>query len=186
MSETLEQICLWAQEMGATHARVVTDRTRLEAKESVRESCLQNACGKSGRCWTCPPHVGEFEALASRLLSYPGVVVVQSVAPLEDSWDFEGMVEAARAHNNRKGDLGRLVVERSPAWDVLSLGCGGCGYCEKCTCPDEPCRFPDKALGSVEGYGLDVKALVGSVGLRYINGTNTVSYVGAVMVRPEE
>lgn len=179
----LEQIITWAQELGATHAQVVTDRAVLQAKESVRKACLQNYCGKSGRCWACPPHVGEFEELAERLLAYSAEVVVQSVAPMEDSWDLEGMEAAARAHNDRMRALGARVAAHFPECEVLSLGCGGCGFCERCTCPDEPCRYPDKALGSVEGYGLDVKALVQSVGLSYINGANTVSYVGAVLVR---
>jgi hypothetical protein len=38
-------------------------------------------------------------------------------------------------------------------------------------------------MASVEAYGLDVKALVESVGLKYVNGKGTVSYVGAMLVR---
>lgn len=185
MNDALEQIGRWAVEAGATHARVVTDRDYLVAYEHVREACLQNACGHSGRCWTCPPDVGEFEELAARLLHFPGVLLVQSIAEIEDSWDFEAMTAAALAHNQRMRELGHRVAAAFPECEVLALGCGGCGFCAKCTCPDEPCRFPDEALGSVEGYGLDVRALVHSVGLQYINGKGTVSYVGAVLVRCE-
>jgi predicted metal-binding protein len=182
MTEVLEQISGIAYELGATHARIITDFTYMKAKKSVREACLVNSCGKSGRCWTCPPHLGEFDELREKLLSYEGAVLVQYIAELEDSWDFEGMTEAAVKHNKLIRDLGQRASQL-PNLDILSLGCGGCGFCEKCTCPDEPCRSPENALGSVEGYGLDVKALVESVGLNYINGAKTVSYVGMVLVR---
>lgn len=178
MDDIIQQIQQWATEMGATHARVVTDRKYLKAHQAVRNSCLSNACGKSGRSWTCPPYVGELEELGAKMLSYENVVVVQYIATLEDSWDFEGMADAAKKHNDVLREIRRKLVELNI--ENLTLGCGGCGFCEKCTCPDDPCRFPDEALGSVEGYGLDVQALVHSVGLQYINGVNTVSYVGAV------
>jgi predicted metal-binding protein len=182
MNDALEQIQRWAYEQGATHARPVTDRAFLVAQEAVREACLRNACGRSGRCWTCPPCVGEFAEVAARLLAYPEVLVVQSIATLEDSWDFEGMTAAGEAHNKLMRELGHRTAAQFPACEVLALGCGGCGFCETCTCPDAPCRFPEEAMGSVEGYGLDVKALVESVGLNYINGKGTVSFVGAVMI----
>jgi hypothetical protein len=41
-----------------------------------------------------------------------------------------------------------------------------------------PCRFPDKAVASVESHGIDVTALVTSCGIPYNRGPNTVSYVG--------
>ena len=180
MGELLEQIQSWATELGATHARIVTDRKFLEAKMAVREACLSNACGKSGRSWTCPPFGGELETLGAEMLSYKDVVLIQYIAPLEDSWDFEGMEAAQKKHNEILRQLrSNLNAINTPN---LVLGCGGCGFCEKCTCPDNPCRFPEEAMGSVEGYGLDVQALVHSVGLQYINGVNTVSYVGAVFI----
>ena len=180
MSDILQQIQQWATEMGATHARTVTDRKYLEVKQSVRDACLANACGKSGRSWTCPPYGGELDELGSLMLSYNNVVLIQYIAALEDSWDFEGMTDAAKKHNDILRELRRRLALKGI--ENLTLGCGGCGFCEKCTCPDDPCLFPDEALGSVEGYGLDVKALVESVGLQYINGVNTVSYVGAVFI----
>ena len=43
---------------------------------------------------------------------------------------------------------------------------------------------PAERVAVVEAQGLDIKALVESGGLSYINGANTVSYVGMVMVCP--
>ena len=55
-------------------------------------------------------------------------------------------------------------------------------------CPDygfgvEPCRFPEKAIGSLEAYGVNVSLLAQTAGMRYINGQNTVTYFGAILCR---
>ena len=185
MTALFEQIQQWAEMAGATHARIAGNEA-FEVHEGVRMACEMNACGKSGRNWMCPPRLGELEELGARLCAFPAGVVVQNIATLEDSWDFEGMAEAAHAHNRMLRELEGQIVELVPDYEVLALGCGGCDICEKCSCPDAPCRFPEKAHASVEGYGMDIKALVESVGLQYINGVNTVSYVGLLLARRPE
>lgn len=182
VSAIIQQILQFALEAGATRARSV-GREQLRTFEHVRASCAANACGHYGRCWTCPPDLGDLEALDAELQSFPGGVVIQNITKLEDSWDFEGMTEAGRAHNQMMRALRRRLAAEYPGRPALVLGCGGCGYCEACTCPEAPCCAPDQALASVEGYGLDVKLLVESCGLNYINGQNTVSFVGAILVR---
>lgn len=182
MTTIAEQICTLATAVGATYARVIGAK-RLQAHAHVLASCADNACGRYGRCWACPPTLGTLEELAEWLTAYPSGVLVQNITTLEDSWDFEGMTKAAQAHNAMMRELARQAAARFPACVLLPLGCGGCGYCARCTCPDDPCAFPEQALASVEGYGMDVKALVESCGLHYINGANTVSYVGAVLLQ---
>ena len=174
-----------ASTAGATHAAIV-EAGGLAVHEWVRENCLTNSCGKSGRNWTCPPHTGELDALGARLRTYTRGVLVQNISPLEDSWDFEGMTKAANDHNLMVRAIAKEIESRYLDLEVLPLGCGGCDFCEQCACPDAPCRFPHEAMASVEAQGLDINALVESVGLSYINGADTVSYVGMVMVRPRE
>ena len=59
-----------------------------------------------------------------------------------------------------------------------------CKICKECTYPDgEECRFPDKAVASVEAYCIDVNALVTSCDIPYINGPNTVSFVGLFLFK---
>ena len=45
----------------------------------------------------------------------------------------------------------------------------------------EPCRHPDRALASLESYGMDVYNTTRSTPLQYINGANTVTYFGMVL-----
>ena len=68
---------------------------------------------------------------------------------------------------------------------VLHLGAGGCGVCESCAKKtNEPCRFPEKAMPSLEAYGINVSELAKASGMNYINGQNTVTYFGAVLFSP--
>ena len=65
--------------------------------------------------------------------------------------------------------------------EALHLGAGGCRVCPVCANrEDKPCRFPEKALSSLEAYGINVSKLAELAGMKYINGQNTVTYFGAV------
>jgi hypothetical protein len=62
------------------------------------------------------------------------------------------------------------------------MGSGGCGMqCAKCTYPDQPCRFPDKAFTSMEAYGLLVTDVCKSADTPYYYGRNTVTFTGCVL-----
>ena len=73
--------------------------------------------------------------------------------------------------------LGLLENEKEP---FELLGAGSCSLCEKCTYPDAPCRFPQKAKRSMEACGIDVVSLSKSCGINYTNGANTVTYFSVI------
>ena len=76
----------------------------------------------------------------------------------------------------------RKKLDGAPFKRVMHLGAGGCGVCKVCAKrSDEPCRFPDLAIASLESYGVNVSAMAASAGMKYINGVNTVTYFGAVL-----
>lgn len=59
---------------------------------------------------------------------------------------------------------------------------GGCRICDTCAKRDNlPCRYPDKALPSLESYGVDVYRTTEPTPLKYINGQNTVTFFGMVL-----
>ena len=53
--------------------------------------------------------------------------------------------------------------------------------CAKCTYPDQPCRFPDKAFTSMEAYGLLVTDVCKSADTPYYYGRNTVTFTSCVL-----
>lgn len=147
--------------------------------ERVREACRVNYCGRYGLCWTCPPGAGEWEALREHCLSYPRAAVFTTLHGIEDSFDIEGMDEARKLHEKAEDNLLSQIKPWKGTFELL--GAGSCTICEKCTYPDAPCRFPDKARRSVEACGIDVVALSQKNRINYFNGANTVTYFSVLL-----
>ena len=179
MENNFEKMIAEVISLGAFKANII------EAKDvfldtSFRDICATNSCGIYGKCWMCPPDIGEINELMEVIRSYTHALVYQTVSPLEDSFDIEGMQAA-------KKDFSKLVQKVKKAFpdkEMLHLGAGGCGVCKVCSKrDDQPCRHHDLAVASLEGYGVYVSKLAASAGMKYINGQNTVTYFGAVFFR---
>jgi predicted metal-binding protein len=169
-------------QLGAFRAKVI-GASAVETDASFRTLCESNACGLYGKCWTCPPDIGQIDVLMAQLRTYSHVLVYQTVGQLEDSFDFENMIRAGNAHNVLAQSL-RSVFKESGIQTVLHLGAGGCRVCGVCAKrTGEPCRHPDLAMSSLEAYGINVSRLAPAADMKYINGNNTVTYFGAVFFR---
>ena len=88
-----EQLSIW----GANRIAVIPV-TELVFDAEFRKACEVNSCGIYGRCWMCPPDVGEIHTLIKQAMRYQNALVYQTVSPLEDSYDIEGMQLAAKRH----------------------------------------------------------------------------------------
>ncbi len=168
---------------GAAKATLI-GQEQIVLSAMFRGICEGNGCGNYGRCWMCPPDIGDVEALMARVRLFPRALLYQSIATIEDSFDIEGMFAAGRAH----AQLSQRIQKRLPAGEkTLHLTCGGCRLCETCAKrEDQPCRHPELALPSMEGCGVDVYNTVKDTPLRYINGQNTVTYFGMVLFGARE
>ena len=169
-----------ALECGADKA-VLMNTESIVLNPDFRGMCEANQCGMYGRCYMCPPDVGPVDMLMSRIRKYEKGLLYQIISPLEDSFDLEGMVEAKK----RLTGVSQRILDAfrpEPAGSTLHLAGGACGLCEKCGKETgEPCRHPDRALASVESYGVDVYNTARNAGLKYTNGANTVTYFGLVL-----
>ena len=170
-----------ALEAGATKATLIS-REQIVLSAEFREICQRNSCGAYGRCWMCPPDVGEIEPLMARVRQYPRAVLYQTIGQLEDSYDIEGMGAAAAEHVRVSQRLqARLAPLVGPG--LLHLSCGGCHLCETCAKQEnQPCRHPEQALPSMESYGVNVYETAKDTGLQYCNGQNTVTYFGMALL----
>ena len=146
----------------------------------IRKICEGNSCRGYAASWACPPAVGTLEECKSRIDSFNSMILFSKKYDLEDSFDFDGMRHGMRDFKKALDALNaRLKNLRS---EYLLLGNEGCGRCAECTYPDAPCRFPDLLIHSIEGYGLIVNELANEAGVRYSNGTNTVTFFGAILL----
>lgn len=164
---------------GADKAGVI-EVAAIPFRREFRVACEQNTCGKFGTCWMCPPDVGDIDEMIEEAKAYRYAFVFQTVGRLEDSFDIEGMEAAAKRHNDITQALSSEV---EPLLDhPLKLGAGACHVCDRCARLDEvPCRFPEKAIASLESYGIAVSELAPLCGMKYINGPNTVTYFGGFL-----
>ena len=178
---TTEELLAVIISLGADKAGAVPV-DEIDFEPSFRSLCESNACGMYGRSWMCLPHVGKVEDLICQARTYRTALVYQIVDTLEDSYDFEGMMAAGERMNRLAAAVRRKFTDLGLE-DCLFLGAGGCRVCSRCAKQDdEPCRHPDLALSSLEAYGINVSVLAPQAGMKYINGVNTVTYFGAVLM----
>ena len=157
-----------------------TTTDQLSIHQGVRDLCEMNSCGRYGKSWSCPPGVGTLEECRDKIMKYRNVFVYTTKHDLEDSYDFEGMMEGKDAHEEISRKIVAYFSEIYPG-DKLILSGDGCDRCEQCTYPDAPCRFGNEVYPTVESYGVEVYKLAETVHVNYINGPNTVTYFGCIL-----
>jgi predicted metal-binding protein len=141
----------------------------------VVKACEANRCGKYNKCWTCPPVIGPLSEQIKTISAYEKAFVFTTRYHLEDSFDYEGMMNAKEIH-----DLLTTEIHEKFGKTNRVYGAGGCRICNECVYP-EPCRFPDKIFSSIEAAGINVTDLSRAAGIKYNNGENTVTYFSMIL-----
>ena len=176
----MDRLLQAALDAGAAKAALI-DGEQVVYSESFRQICENNQCGCYGKCWVCPPEIGQIGDLIARAKVYPKGLLYQTIGTLEDSFDVEGMFAAGANHAQVSLRLQKALPGLLDK-PFLHLGCGGCHLCETCAKrTGEPCRHPEYALPAMEGYGIDVYGTTRTTPLKYINGTDTVTYFSLVL-----
>lgn len=154
------------------------DPQTLTAREDVRAMCAQDKCGAYSRNWTCPPHCGTLEQCQARMRSCKEGILLQTVGHMKKDIDSRAYRETERRHMEAFRIFAQRLRRAKPK--ALCLGAGGCRVCKKCAWP-EPCRFPEQALSSMEGYGLFVTQVCRDAGVPYHYGEKTITYTACVL-----
>ena len=89
---------------------------------------------------------------------------------------MDAISETHRVHFLNLARQARLLAP-----DCLPLSAGPCLVCRKCTYPHRPCRFPAKAISSMEAYGLLVSDICIRSGLQYNYGPKTLTYTSCIL-----
>lgn len=147
----------------------------------VRDMCSADRCHNYNKNWCCPPGCGSIEEAAERAAKYSYGLIVQTIGRMEDDFDYDAIKETSEKHKKNFASLVEKLRARYP--DVLPMGAGTCCICEKCAYPDAPCRFPDKAIPSMEAYGLWVSKVCQLSGVPYNNGKLTVTYTSCYLLK---
>ena len=160
-------------------AAVPVDVATLIPREDVREMCAADKCRAYGKNWTCPPHCGTLEECAEKIRRCSRGILVQTVGKLEKAIDTKGYRRAEQQHLEQFHRLCGQIRQVYP--QALCLGAGGCRVCPECAYP-EPCRFPEKAMSSMEGYGLFVTQVCRDAGVPYHYGERTVAFTACILM----
>ena len=178
MSTTQELIEL-AKSVGFSQAGAL-DPSILVFKEEVRAMCAADKCNSYNKSWMCPPACGTLEDAAKKAAQYHRGIIVQVTKTLEDDFDIDGMMEAEADQKKFFFELVGKIREEYP--DCLPMSVGTCQVCKTCTYPDEPCRFPNKAMTSMEAYGLVVSDVCTKSNIAYYYGPHTMTYTSCILI----
>ena len=98
--------------------------------------------------------------------------------------DIENMEELLSTRTEHE-QLTRQVEEvfLSQHQELLVLSTESCELCGHCTYPDAPCRFPNRMLPCMEGYGILVAGLAEQCGITFMNGNNLVTWFSLILYR---
>ena len=152
----------------------------LEFDSRVREMCAADRCHLYGRCWTCPPHCGTLEESKERAGRYRRGILLQSTGRMADDFDYEAIEATLKRQQRQFANLVSVVRRQYP--DCLPMSSGGCPLCRDCTCPDAPCRFPERAIPSMEAYGLLVSKVCLDSGAGYNYGPRTITFTACILI----
>ena len=174
-----EELIAAGEKAGFTHVAPL-DVSTIHLLDEVRDMCATNTCGAYGTKWSCPPGCGTLEECRERMRGYSRGILVQTVGKLEDEMDYESMTETSQRH---KETFLKFYEQLRPQFpNMLAAGTGGCTQCPTCTYPDAPCRFPEKAIPSMEAYGLWVSKVCEQSGMPYYYGPGTITYSACVLI----
>lgn len=176
---SFDEIAQEAVDYGFSHASAL-DAATLELRQEVRDMCASGRCQRYGTSWMCPPGCASLEENAKQVATFRGGIVVQTTGQMEDDFDYETIQATEEKHKELFEGLHAKLREEYP--DMLALGAGTCTICAKCTYPDAPCRFPQRAVSSMEAFGLIVTDVCIANGLQYKYGPQSMTYTSCYLL----
>ena len=88
----------------------------------IRDICATDQCRCYGKSWSCPPAVGTLEECRQRIESFDTMILFSLKTELEDSFDYEGMMEGAAAFKDLVTQLQtQLPSLLTSSWEPLQL-----------------------------------------------------------------
>lgn len=174
-----EMIMDKAKEFGFSHVGQLNTNT-IELMPQVREMCAAGKCGMYDKNWACPPACGTLAECEEKVRKFRKGLIVQTTGELEDALDGETMMETEAKHKETFMKFRAYLEELYPG--MLALGAGCCKQCKECAYPDAPCRFPEKAISSMEAYGMLVTQVCQENDMKYYYGDCTITYTGCYLL----
>lgn len=146
--------------------------------EKVRSICSRE-CPRYGTSWACPPGVGTVEECRRQCSVFKEAFVFTTIAEVNDVENMEETLAMRGAHEEITRSVAAILKRYMT--HTMALSAESCAICETCAYPDAPCRFPEKMIPCMEGYGILVPTLAERAGIEFVNGSNLVTWFGIVL-----
>ncbi|HOD92730.1 MAG TPA: DUF2284 domain-containing protein [Clostridia bacterium] len=180
MEYSVENFKVQAKKFGFSNASELNTNALVFMPE-VRQMCNSDLCHSYNKNWMCPPAIGSLENASQKVKDYSFGMIVQTTAQMEDEFDYETIQSTETKH---KHNFQKLITELKKEYpEILPMSSGTCSICNKCTYPEQPCRFPDKAFGSMESYGLWVSKVCELSSIPYYYGKNTLTFTSCYLLK---
>ncbi|MCD8335947.1 MAG: DUF2284 domain-containing protein [Lachnospiraceae bacterium] len=135
-------------------------------------------CARYGHCWTCPPYCGTIEEKIAKCRQYDSFCLYSTVTETPNAWEKATNLRVKRQHDDLTLTIRDELVKEFQDFYILSTGCT---ECQVCTCPDAPCRFPEKRFFSMESHGVIVMEMLDKIGMCSNYGQDTVVYFTMIL-----
>ena len=149
-------------------------------KEEVRHIC-RTECPRYGKSWSCPPAVGTVEECKKRCEAYEGGFLFTTMTEVSDIENMDELLSTRAEHEKLTHQIRELFQNQQQ--ETLTLSTESCAVCQRCAWPDAPCRFPDRMLPCMEGYGILVTVLAEQCGIAFLSGNNLVTWFSLILYR---
>lgn len=156
------------------------DVSTIKLMDEVRNMCENNKCNKYNTNWSCPPGCGTLEEGRKKLGNYSKGIIVQTIGEIEDNLDFEAMMEIEDRHKRNFYEFYKVIKDKYE--NSLAFGSGCCNICSDCTYPNEPCRFPQKNISSMEAYGMLVSDICKLNNIKYYYGSDKIAFTSCFII----
>ncbi len=144
--------------------------------DKVQYIC-ETDCERYGHSWACPPYCGNIHENMEKCRQYRNFILFSTVVEVENAWDHAVCLQAKSGHEEISRKIREELKGKLADFYMLSTGCT---TCEKCACPDEPCRHPDERLSSMESHGIVIMQIADEMGLCYNYGGDTIVYFSMI------
>ena len=179
MMEHYKELAEIAKESGFTHYAPL-DVSTLEIMQEIRDMCNAKQCRNYNTSWSCPPACASIDEIREQVQKYTTGILVQTVGELEDSLDWDAIMETGARHKKNFRRMRERLGKKNKT--LLALGAGECKICDTCTYPDKPCRHPEMMEISMEASGLFVSKVCTDNNLSYNYGAEKMAFTSCFLI----
>lgn len=162
-----------AAETGFCEFKIIENKEVVFTRD-VRTLCEHECAEYQIQSYSLPPFVGTYEECMDRCSQYGHAILVTSIHPATDIMSIEEWMVAGGEMNGMLKSLAEELEQEGIGAFPLGMRCR---RCEKCGCPDVPCRNPETMLSATEAYGIHIMNTMEQHGITgYYDGQTIVCF----------